>query len=148
MFGRNNNSYIFKMSHGTGMGNYIRAGTKNPASTPLNGGEYTMIDDYNLENGYDAGYNDNNGNNDHDYNHNTKRKKHKSYSDSDSEEDSGDSDSESDYEDSDYHNRQTFTEKFNDYNGLISTLCLLLLIVIMWYIYHIRKDIDSMFGEN
>lgn len=145
------------MSHGTGMGNYIRAGTKNPVSTPVSNGDYTMIDDYNLENGYgedgvggyyeaDAGQ--------FNYNDRTRRKKRKYYNsdESDSDSDSGsdsddDSDVDSDFEDSGYGKRRTLSDKINGYNGLISILCLVLLIVIMWFIYHIRKDIDSMFGE-
>ncbi len=135
------------MSHGTGIGNYIRAGTKSPIA-PVGNGDYTFIDgdagmpgNYELENGYDDRA---------EFQPETRRKKRRS-SDSDDEDDSDDDDSEdSDFEgdsDSDGYSGGGVVNTLNGWSGVISMLCLLILIAIAWFIYEIRKDISSMFGE-
>lgn len=139
------------MAHETGMGNYIRAGVRSPISSTSEG-NYTMLDDgavgggndmYSLENGYDSEAGE------PQFDRSSRRNKRRRDSDSDSDDsDSDDSDSDDDNEyGDDGGSRSTISGKLNDYVGLMALICLIILLIIVWFTYHIRKDIDSMFGE-
>lgn len=138
--------------HGTGVGNYIKAGIKTPVSSYSDPNDnYTFIEDPNAEFVLQDGYTE-----PHPQKSRRRSRRYDSDDDNDSSDDDDDSsddddndndDSSDSDDDDDYRRNKGTLKKLNKYAGLSGIIIIIMLAVLFWYVYHIRKDIDSMFGE-